>query len=193
MVTWSYDGVVCKTQTQNVPAIPEYLLANLAIGGPLAWGGGINLLTPLPASFNIDYIKVWQYPSMPAEVLPPIRYLHDVTVTPANPQPGDTITVTGTVATNATTALSDVWFQTYLCDFYTAGCSIAEGDSWSAKVSMAANSTATYTIHMTLPASLQTGIYKVQVNTHSDNDTGPFIQYGVAANVIVGNPIPPLP
>ena len=192
-LTWSYDGVVCKTVTQNVPAIPEYLLADLAIGGPLAWGGGINPLTPIPAEFNIDYIKAWQYPAMPAEVLPAIRYLHDVSVTPANPQPGDTITVTGTVATNANTALYDVWFQTFLCDFYTNGCSISEGDSWYSKVSMNANSTATYTINMKLPSNLPSGIYKVQVNTHSDDDHGPFIQYGVAANVMVGNPVPPLP
>jgi hypothetical protein len=34
-----------------------YLLANLSIGG---WVGSPDVSTPLPAEFEIDYIRVWQ-------------------------------------------------------------------------------------------------------------------------------------
>lgn len=57
-VVWYINGVERFRVDDNVPAEPMYLLANLAIGG--AWGGDPDETTIFPATFEIDYIRVWQ-------------------------------------------------------------------------------------------------------------------------------------
>jgi len=57
-VTWYIDGVERFRVAQRIPAEPMYLLANLAIGGE--WPGDPDGLTVFPATFEIDYVRVWQ-------------------------------------------------------------------------------------------------------------------------------------
>jgi beta-glucanase (GH16 family) len=57
MIVWYLDGVEKFRSDQGVPQQPMYLLANLAIGG--AWPVPPDETTPWPASFDLDYVRVY--------------------------------------------------------------------------------------------------------------------------------------
>lgn len=57
-ITWYVDGEERYQVDHNIPHEPMYLVANLAAGG--AWYGYPDATTPLPAYFEIDYIRVYQ-------------------------------------------------------------------------------------------------------------------------------------
>ncbi len=57
-LAWYVDGVERFRVEENVPQVPMYLLANLAIGGN--WPGWPDENTVFPTSFDIDYMAVWQ-------------------------------------------------------------------------------------------------------------------------------------
>lgn len=58
-VTWFIDGAKQGSikGKDKVSQIPMYLVADLAIGG--GWGPDPDSTTPFPATFDIDYIRVW--------------------------------------------------------------------------------------------------------------------------------------
>jgi beta-glucanase (GH16 family) len=55
---WYVDGVEQFRLTDHIPDEPMYILANLALGGE--WAGPPDADTPFPATYEIDYIRVWQ-------------------------------------------------------------------------------------------------------------------------------------
>lgn len=57
-ITWYVDGQEQYQVDHDIPHEPMYLIANLAAGG--AWYGYPDATTPLPAYFEIDYIRVYQ-------------------------------------------------------------------------------------------------------------------------------------
>jgi beta-glucanase (GH16 family) len=57
-LTWYVDGVARFHTSNNVTSTPQYLVANLAVGG--GWPGNPDATTPFPSSLQIDYIRVWQ-------------------------------------------------------------------------------------------------------------------------------------
>lgn len=59
-IVWYVDGIERRryTDAANITNKPMYLIANLAVGGD--WPGSPDSTTPLPASYQIDYIRVWQ-------------------------------------------------------------------------------------------------------------------------------------
>lgn len=59
-ITWYVDGVARRSYTDasHIASTPMYLLANLAVGGD--WPGDPDASTPFPASYQIDYVRVWQ-------------------------------------------------------------------------------------------------------------------------------------
>ncbi|GFO55005.1 hypothetical protein GMSM_20120 [Geomonas sp. Red276] len=70
-IVWYLDGepVYGITGNPNVPAIPMYLIANLAIGG--YWGGQPDGNTVFPNYMYLDYIRVWQrVPNGPYQQIP---------------------------------------------------------------------------------------------------------------------------
>ena len=60
-ITWYVDGVARRTFTNKalIPSQAMYLIANLAVGG--SWPGAPNASTHFPATFEIDYVRVWQH------------------------------------------------------------------------------------------------------------------------------------
>jgi len=56
-ITWFIDGKEKFQSVDGVPRQPMYLLIDLAVGGP-------DESTALPASFDIDYIRVYQAQSV---------------------------------------------------------------------------------------------------------------------------------
>jgi beta-glucanase (GH16 family) len=58
-VTWYLDGeAIAEVPTPADMHAPMYLLANLAVGG--RWPGAPDASTKFPASFQIDWIRVYQ-------------------------------------------------------------------------------------------------------------------------------------
>ncbi len=57
-LVWYVDGIVRYQTTQNIPHVPMYVIANLAVGGD--WPGMPNASTHFPASMDIDWIRVYQ-------------------------------------------------------------------------------------------------------------------------------------
>jgi LysM repeat protein len=59
-ITWYIDGVQQNTFTKKpaIAAVPMYLIANLQVGG---WPGRPDGTTPFPATYQIDYVRVWQH------------------------------------------------------------------------------------------------------------------------------------
>ena len=60
-IRWFIDGREVRaafTDDSNIASLPQYLLANLAVGG--SWPGAPEATTPFPSDLEIDHIRVWQ-------------------------------------------------------------------------------------------------------------------------------------
>jgi beta-glucanase (GH16 family) len=57
-IVWYVDGVERYHTTENVPGVPMYVLANLAVGGD--WPGMPDATTTFPGVMEMDYIRVYQ-------------------------------------------------------------------------------------------------------------------------------------
>ncbi len=57
-VVWYVDDVERFRVTHDVPDMPMYVIANLAVGGE--WPGYPDATTPFPALFDVDYIRVYK-------------------------------------------------------------------------------------------------------------------------------------
>jgi beta-glucanase (GH16 family) len=62
-IAWYFDGAEVFRVTENIPAQPMYVIANLAVGGN--WPGSPNEDTAFPNYFDIDYIRVYRDPALP--------------------------------------------------------------------------------------------------------------------------------
>ncbi|MBV8384538.1 MAG: glycoside hydrolase family 16 protein [Planctomycetaceae bacterium] len=58
-ITYYVDNVQTGTWTDNVPSDPMFLMLNFDVGGPGDWSGAPDSSTPSPATFNIDYVRVY--------------------------------------------------------------------------------------------------------------------------------------
>ena len=62
-MTYYMDNVQTGSWTQSVPARQMYLMLNFDVGGSgdgTGWGGLPNSSTPTTATFNVDYVRVYQ-------------------------------------------------------------------------------------------------------------------------------------
>jgi beta-glucanase (GH16 family) len=57
-VRWYFDGKLTQETNKNVPNVPMYLIANLAVGG--SWPGDPDSITRFPAEMVIDKLRCWQ-------------------------------------------------------------------------------------------------------------------------------------
>lgn len=77
-LTWYVDGVQQHQVINRSPVGPMYVIANLAVGGD--WPGSPDASTAFPASFDIDYIRVYQ--GLPDAPLPPDNQAEPILPTP---------------------------------------------------------------------------------------------------------------
>jgi beta-glucanase (GH16 family) len=70
-LVWFVDDVERHRVVGHSPRGPMYLLANLAVGGD--WPGAPDASTTFPASYAIDYIRVYQATTSPTEPTQPRR------------------------------------------------------------------------------------------------------------------------
>ena len=57
-IVWFVDGVERFRSEDSIPQGKMYMLVNLAVGGD--WPGAPDEKTPLPAAFEVDYIRVYE-------------------------------------------------------------------------------------------------------------------------------------
>lgn len=58
-IAFALNGVeMARTRTPDALKADMYLLMNLAVGGK--WPGSPDAATPFPATFKIDYVRIWQ-------------------------------------------------------------------------------------------------------------------------------------
>lgn len=57
-IVWTVDGVERFRSTKAVPHQPMFLMVNLAVGGD--WPGSPDEHTKFPASFDVDWVRVWK-------------------------------------------------------------------------------------------------------------------------------------
>jgi beta-glucanase (GH16 family) len=58
LIVWYVDGIERFKTTSNVPQVPMYIIANLAVGG--TWPGYPDATTVFPSTMQIDYIHAYQ-------------------------------------------------------------------------------------------------------------------------------------
>lgn len=59
-LTWSVDGQTVCTATKYVPSQSMYLIINTALSSG-SWGEAVNGSTPLPQTFDIDYVRIYKH------------------------------------------------------------------------------------------------------------------------------------
>ncbi len=63
-ITFYLDGISIKTySTPSDMHQPFFIIANLAVGNPSGWGGGVGSNTAFPSTFSISSVRVWQRPT----------------------------------------------------------------------------------------------------------------------------------
>jgi beta-glucanase (GH16 family) len=134
-LTWYVDGSPRKvfTDSTKIPALPMYLLANLAVGG--TWPGSPDSTTVFPNYVDIQYIKVWQLtagatpsplstirptntllpsPTPTSTVIPPtststpVKAMRTTAPLPATPFPGTPPSITSGLKLQSMTTATDV-------------------------------------------------------------------------------------
>lgn len=58
-LTWAIDGQTLCTVTRYVPSQPMYIIINTALSDG-SWGEAVNNSTPLPQTFEADYVRVYK-------------------------------------------------------------------------------------------------------------------------------------
>jgi beta-glucanase (GH16 family) len=97
VIVWYVDGVERHRVSDSVTSKPMYILANLAVGG--SWPVPPDSTTPFPSYYDIDYIRAYQYDSMPAGDVNPIDY-GIPTASTYTPSAGSTVNVTARLQVN---------------------------------------------------------------------------------------------
>jgi beta-glucanase (GH16 family) len=66
-IVWFVDGIERFRSEKTIPQTKMYLLVNLAVGGD--WPGAPDDKTEFPASFEVDYVRVYQANGVPPKGL----------------------------------------------------------------------------------------------------------------------------
>ncbi|MBO0793120.1 MAG: glycoside hydrolase family 16 protein [Ktedonobacteraceae bacterium] len=60
-ITWYVDGQNLCSTTRSIPNKAMYIIINTALSDGVAWGQAVNSSTPLPQTFDIDYVRVYKH------------------------------------------------------------------------------------------------------------------------------------
>lgn len=173
LLAWTVDGVECFSTTTNVPAKPIYIIADMAVGG---WEGGTDATTQFPAEMNIAYIKAYQFPDSPAEVLPDYYFGKTVLknqqgqiIPYATPvKPGDQVIV----ETEAVIGAADIAKVTANAMIFGYQSHAGYGSSGYVSVGpISAHSRQAIDIPLKIPATLMPGVYDIAIQLAGNNKT----------------------
>ncbi len=167
----------------NVPSKPMYLIANTAIG-PLnggSWSQMPNAQTVFPNYLDIDYIRAYQYPNMPAVQGPAIT-LGISRAVPETVTAGNPVVINSTIKSGGT-AFTTTPIHLYVLDFWGAALSPAVDIVVPAK-SVAANGSTAFSGTYNVPATLPAGTYTVKIQTNISG-TSTYVAIGCATRFVV--------
>jgi beta-glucanase (GH16 family) len=172
LLVFLVDGVPRQTITgTNVPAGPEYLLANLAIGGD--WVGLLppDATTPFPSTYNIQSIKAYQYNDSPAVTPAPITF-GPTTLNSFNVSPGGKLVVQSSITAGAA-ALTTPLVRMYVNDFLGDFPQYTEIDQNLPTV--AAGASKSFSTTYTVPTNFAGGLYTIGYNLSWGTSSSTFV------------------
>ena len=165
---WFVDGIVRKVYTgSDIPNVPMYMLADLAVGG--TWPGSPDGSTPFPSSMDIDYIRAYQFNPKPAGENPNAISLTGLTLAQngvnvpylATAKTGDVLTIKSTAAVGPNTLAAGGVYEIGICGYSGSPCYAF--DVQSPLPALAAGSQVSLTDSYTIPSGMADGLYNVYV------------------------------
>eukprot|EP01113_Clastostelium_recurvatum_P010033 TRINITY_DN1490_c0_g1_i3.p1 TRINITY_DN1490_c0_g1~~TRINITY_DN1490_c0_g1_i3.p1 ORF type:complete len:385 (-),score=95.97 TRINITY_DN1490_c0_g1_i3:88-1242(-) len=169
---WYLDGMQVFNLTHTcIPNRPEYLLANVAIGGD--WPAPPNASTPFPSKMSVDYIRAYKFVENGGVSLPgpgvgvsftpqpdPLPLL-DIWSPKASAElvaPGQTVILTVNIVVNSTTALEGLILQ---FPTKTIDAKLTSPELTGVDIPAGSPSTQTVSVVVRVPADLGKGWLKV--------------------------------
>ena len=152
-----------RIEGNMVPSAPEYIIANMAVGG--RWPVPPDSTTPFPAYMDIKSIRVYQYRDLKdAPVTKPWLAMDATRVTPGVVKPGQSIEIQSSFATGR--AYPSVLTRVYVTDFY--------GKKYLTEIDVPCQDVKPGSPNMvkarwTVPANLPPGLYTIALKFSSDN------------------------
>ncbi|WGJ14179.1 glycoside hydrolase family 16 protein [Methylocapsa sp. D3K7] len=164
---WFVDGIARKVYTgQNIPNVPMYILANVAVGG--TWPGSTNSSTSFPQSMDIDYIRAYQFNPVPAGAMPNPISLNSIVIRQngasvpylVTAKAGDTLSIYSGALVGPNALPSGGVYEIGICAYSGSPCYAFDVQPLGA---LAAASQIGLTYKYVVPANLADGWYNVYV------------------------------
>jgi beta-glucanase (GH16 family) len=186
IIIFYVDGIErYRVTSTNVPSLPMYLVANMAIGPSTGgWAQPPNASTVFPNYYDIDYIRAYQYSDVP--VVPPEAISLGITSASSETvAPGGTITFSSSVKAGNTGFTTNP-IHLYIQDFWGNPLSPVIDLVVPAKVVPAGGATP-FSFTYTVPATLAPGMYSVKIYA-AISGTNTYTAIGCATRFTVSNP-----
>lgn len=153
---WYVDGAErYRIEDTRVPDVPMYMLVNFAVGGN--WPQPPDETTKFPASYDVDYVRAYQFKDSPPEKPEPVAFLK-TTLSKKIVKRGDTVRIE-TRAQIGDEDLGDGDFAFQISDY--AANKIDE--HWQKTSGNKAGAIKTFVYEYMIPESLPDGLYGVSV------------------------------
>ena len=162
VLVWLVDGVEkFRIEGNMVPSTPEYIIANLAIGG--SWPLPPDATTRFSAYMDIKSVHVYQYKDLKDALIstPPVTF-GAAAVTPGVVKPGEGIDIRSSYRTDK--PYPSVLARVYVTDFYGKKY-LSEMDQTFRDVRP--GSVNTVKVRWTVPGDFPAGIYTVAIKLNS--------------------------
>ncbi|HEY8094790.1 MAG TPA: glycoside hydrolase family 16 protein [Methylobacter sp.] len=189
---WFVDGIAEKAYTgPNIPNVPMYILANVAVGG--TWPGSANASTSFPQSMDIDYIRAYQFNPAPAGAMPNPVSLDAIVIRQngasvpylVTAKAGDTLNIYSGAWVGSKAILSGGVYEIGICAYSGSPCFAFNVQPLGA---LAAYSQIGLTYNYMVPANLADGWYNVYVTVLTPGGT---VTSQVATRFAVRNNLTP--
>jgi len=198
-LSWFVDGFSeCSYTGANIPNVPMYMIANVAVGG--TWPGAPTVQTAFPQSMDIDYVRAYQFrPAYPgakpnAITISGLSALNQNAADKWGSKIGDVMSV-WSQATVGPLGLTNGVYEIGVCGYSGSPC-------YSFRVQpankLSAGSKISETFDFTIPAYLADGwynTYMMVIAGASSSATQAGTRFTVRNNVATPfiNPLGPLP
>ncbi len=187
---WLIDGKVVHRETEHVPHVPMYIVANLAYGG--RWAGPIGPQTALPGAFDIAYIKAYQFDDLTQPEAKPFLLFGKAQLDNRAPKPGENVKLRGQI-TVGDVPVKGLKVIVALTDF--TGASVPDMKTISFSRAEAGKSLP-FTADLHVPANAMPGVYNITLKAFIDAPVSDTIHAtpqtklyrGVADQLVVGTP-----
>lgn len=143
-----------RVEGDKVPHVPMYMLVNLAVGGD--WAQAPDNTTPFPSTYDIDYIRAYQFKDSSPEKPEPVRFVK-VTASPQIVKAGEMVHIEVGAQIGDADLPDNGEYNIQIVDF--AGKAVES--SWGHSNDNKAGSVKERQFDYIVPATLPGGIYSI--------------------------------